>query len=47
MKLRRNVKAITMLAVFSMTSIAFAEEVRRAYPEIHPFVPVETSKINS
>lgn len=47
MKLRKNVTAISMLAVLSMSSFqAFANEERRAYPEIYPFVPFETSKIH-
>lgn len=47
MKLRRNLKAMTMLAVFSMSTLqAFANEERRPYPEIYPFVPYETSKIH-
>ena len=47
MKLRKNVTAISMLAVLSMSSFqTFANEESRPYPEIYPFVPYETSKIH-
>jgi hypothetical protein len=48
MKLRKNVTAISMLAVLSMSGVsAFADEEQSAYPEIYPFVPFKTSKIHN
>lgn len=48
MKLRKNIKAIGMLAVLSMTSFqAVADVQRKVYPEIYPFVPFKTEKINN
>lgn len=46
MQLRKNVTAVSMLAVLSISSFqALAEEARKPYPEIYPFVPFTTQKI--
>jgi hypothetical protein len=39
--------AVSLLIVLSSSQVSFASEERRAYPDVYPFVPFETSDIYS